>query len=61
MIAFAFLAAVALGILWNLLITVLVVWILNIVGIPALAALTFWQVFGLLVVISLATMKVSSD
>lgn len=57
----AFVLILVLGFLWDLLISGLVVWIFSVVGIPALDALTFWQVFALLVVAHLATMKLDSS
>lgn len=32
----------------------IIVFVLNIVGIPALAALSFWQIYGLLIVLGVA-------
>lgn len=32
----------------------IIVFVLNIVGIPALAALSFWQIYGLLIVVGVA-------
>lgn len=57
----AFLDILFIGFVWDLLITGLVGWIFGLVGIPALDALSFWQVFGLLIVAHLATIKVSSS
>jgi hypothetical protein len=54
-----FVIALVFGFLWDLLITVICMFIFSAIGIPFLAALTFWQIFGLLIVVSLATTKFS--
>lgn len=56
-----FVLGIIVSIIWDLIVAGVVVFLFNIIGIPVLAALTFWQVFGLLVVVSLATTRFSSS
>lgn len=61
MFIFAILFGLMVAFIWDLLITGIIMFIFSVIGIPALDALSFWQIFGLLVAVSLATMRLETD